>query len=104
MMADLVECIYKTNMSCSVYLQKNKEKIQQFKNGFYTLNYDLYIIQEMKTKKRTMEKMTIKKQSYNDYVYDIEVNKNNTILVKQDKSIHWNSNCRCVANPIIDWK
>ena len=97
MMADLVECVYKTNMSCSVYVQKNKGKQVEFKNGTYTLNYDLFIVQELKTKVRNMEKAKITTEQYNDYVYDIEVADNHTILVKRGKDIHWNSNCRCIA-------
>lgn len=97
MMADLVECVYKTNMSCSVYVQKNKGKQVKFRNGTYTLNHDLLTVQEMKTKVRNMEKAKITTQPYNDYVYDIEVADNHTILVKNGKDIHWNSNCRCLA-------
>ena len=59
MMSDLVECVYKTNMSCSVYVQKNKGKQVKFRNGTYTLNYDVFIIQELKTKVRNVEKAKI---------------------------------------------
>lgn len=102
MMADLVECIYKTNMSASVYTRNDKGKQNKFKNGVYTQNYDLYIIQELKTKNRTMENAKIEINRYDDYVYDIEVMDNHTILIKSGKSIHWNSNCRCSAIPIVD--
>lgn len=102
LMADLVECIYKTSMSCSVYTIKQAGKQQQFKNGTYALNYDLYIINEMKTINRRLETAEINTVPYNDYVYDIEVKENHTILIKKGKSIHWNSNCRCVAKPYVE--
>lgn len=99
MMADLVECIYKCGMSASVYTIYNKNKQIQFKNGLYKLNYDLFIVQEMKTLNRDLNSMNIDVQPYNDFVYDIEVEKNHTLLIKSGKSIHWNSNCRCQALP-----
>lgn len=105
LMADLVECIYKTSKSCSVYLSKNKGKEVTFRNGSYKLNYDLYTINEMKTINRRLEQAEIKVIPYNDFVYDIEVSKNHTLLIKQGKSIHWNSNCRCRLEPVVtaDW-
>ena len=102
MMADLVECIYKVGMSASVYIQKKKGKLSVFKNGTYKINHDIFIIQEVKTKNRHLETMDVKTVPYNDYVYDIEVAENHTILVKRGHSIHWNSNCRCVAIPQVD--
>lgn len=102
LMADLVECIYKTSMSCSVYTRKQAGQQIEFKNGDYKLNYDLYIINEMKTLNRRLETAKINTVPYNDFVYDIEVKKNHTILIKKGKSIHWNSNCRCVAIPYME--
>lgn len=100
MMSDLAECIYKTGMSASVYIQKNKGKEVIFRNGKYKINFDVYTVQEMKTKIRRMEQSVIEIKPYNDYVYDIEVEKNHTLLIKYGKSIHFNSNCRCSIIPI----
>ena len=44
----------------------------------------------------------IKLESYNDFVYDIEVDKNHTLLIKYGFCIHWNSNCQCSFKPVVE--
>lgn len=100
MMSDLVECIYKTGKSASVYTNKTKGKEVEFKNGKYKMNYDLFVISELKNNWRKLSSCKIEKQIYNDFVYDIEVKDNHTLLIKDKQSIHWNSNCRCDARPV----
>ena len=39
---------------------------------------------------------------YNDFVYDIEVDKNNTLLIKDRGCVHWNGNCKCTFLPVIE--
>ena len=97
---DLAECIIKAGMGVSIYFEKTKGKEIKFRNGTYKLNVDMYTIQELKnvynsaycTKKEIVE--------YNDSVYDIEVDRNHTLLIKSGKCIHWNGNCRCTAAPL----
>ena len=38
---------------------------------------------------------------YNGFVYDIEVDRNHTLLVKYGSCVHWNSNCKCDFRAII---
>lgn len=99
MAADLIECIYKSGSSASLGISNIKGKDVKFKNGVYTTNYDVYRISEIKSKYRSIIK-GYKEEKYNDYVYDIEVKDNHTILIKDKQSIHFNSNCRCVASPV----
>lgn len=100
MASDLVECIYKSGNSASITIKKSKGKEVKFRNGTYTLNYDVYVVSELKTKTRSIRR-GFHIEEYNDYVYDIEVDDNHTLLVKDGKSIHWNSNCRCVAQAVF---
>lgn len=97
---DLVECIIKVGMSANIRIVKQKGKQIKFKNGTYTLNTDLFIVRETKLLYNKVDNMKKEILPYNDSVYDIEVEKNHTILIKSENSIHWNSNCRCVAIPI----
>ena len=100
---DLVECIIKVGMSANIRFVKQKGKQIKFKNGTYTLNTDLFIVRETKLLYNKVDNMKKELIPYNDSVYDIEVEKNHTILIKSENSIHWNSNCRCVAIPIKDF-
>lgn len=49
--------------------------------------------------KKYINKFYVTQEKYNDYVYDIEVEKNHTLLIKYGKSIHFGSNCRCTMTP-----
>lgn len=102
LIADLVELIIKTGFNASVYKQNTKGKQQEFRNGIYTINHDVYVIQEKKTVYYDFSSMTTTEQKYNNFVYDIEVEKNHTLLIKTGKDIHWNSNCRCQAIGILE--
>lgn len=99
---DLSECIIKTGMGVTISEEKTKGKKQTFKNGIYICNHNIYKIYELK--KNYVQFYGCKSEiiDYNDIVYDIEVSKNNTILIKYNNNIHWNSNCRCVAIPVMD--
>ena len=98
---DLVELIIKCGMSATLGIMKCKNKIVNFRNGTYKINHDMYSIRENVKKHRLLTSMNIKEIPYNDYVYDIEVNKNHTLLIKTGNFIHWNSNCRCIARIIL---
>ena len=102
MMDTLTECIIKAGKAASVRVLKNKGKKVIFKNGEYTLNTDIYWITEKENK--FMQYCTAKTEilPYNDFVYDIEVDKNHTLLIKDGTCIHWNSNCNCSFAPVIE--
>ena len=98
----LAECLIKVGRGVSISCRKQKGKKVKFKNGTYTLNTNEYIIRELKTVYNWFGNMKKELVDYNDSVYDIEVDRNHTILIKSGKCIHWNSNCRCTASPIKD--
>ena len=96
---DLAECVIKAGMGVSIYFKKEKGKEIKFRNGTYKLNVDLYTIQELKSLYNSAYSMKKEIVEYNDSVYDIEVDRNHTLLIKSGKCIHWNGNCRCEAAP-----
>ena len=98
---NLVELIIKCGMSATLGIMKCKNKVVNFRNGTYKINHDMYDIRESVKKHRLLTSMNIREIPYNDYVYDIEVNKNHTLLIKTGNFIHWNSNCRCIARIIL---
>lgn len=98
---DLVELIIKCGMSATLGIMKCKNKVVNIRNGTYKINHDMYSIGENVKKHRLLTSMNIREIPYNDYVYDLEVNKNHTLLIKTGNFIHWNSNCRCIARIIL---
>ena len=99
---DLVECIIKTGMSASYGFKQTKGTEQQFKNGIYTIKTDIYSISEIKKQYDQLSSCKIEIQPYNDFVYDIEVEKNNTLLIRFKNCIHWNGNCKCSFIPVLE--
>ena len=99
---DLIECIIKSGMSASCDIMKVAGKVQKFRNGTYTINNDIFLIFELKKKFDQLSTAKAQFDKYNDYLYDIEVEKNNTLLTRFNKCIIWNGNCRCTFEPIIE--
>ena len=100
-MDTIVECIIKSGKAVSVKLLKRSGKITKFKNGEYKLNTDIYWITEKEKVFMQLYTAKIEVNTYNDFVYDIEVDKNHTLLVKYGSCIHWNSNCKCTFVPVV---
>ena len=99
---DLIECIIKSGMSASCDIMKVAGKVQKFRNGTYTINNDIFLIFELKKKFDQLSTAKVQFDKYNDYLYDIEVEKNNTLLTRFNKCIIWNGNCKCTFEPIIE--
>lgn len=97
--ADLCEIILKCGYRPSICVQKNKGKTQLFKNGYYTMNYDLYCIGI--NKHTVYRNKKIERVQYNDYVYCVEVG-NHTLLVQRRGKIQWCGNCRHTLKPYYD--
>lgn len=98
----LVECILKTGMGASYRFDKRKGKVQKFRNGYYEIKTDLYSIFELKKQNDQLLSAKITYEKYNDFVYDIEVEKNHTLLTRFNKCIIWNGNCKCDFVPLIE--
>ena len=99
---DLAECVIKAGMGVSIYFTAQKGKKIAFKNGTYRINTNIYWIQELKNQYNSAYSMKKEIVEYKDSVYDIEVDRNHTLLIKSGKCIHWNGNCRCTAAPLKD--
>ena len=96
MMSDLCEIIIKIGKSPSVSVKKLKGQSQIFKNGTYIINHDVFVIRELQDIYRNFINTKVESKPYNDLVYDVELEKNNTLLTMCNGRITWGSNCRCV--------
>jgi intein/homing endonuclease len=93
---DLVRLMLLGGHSASWRTQKTKGKLQKFKNGEYFCNHDIHTITRLNSNKR---KFKCKDINYSGFVYDVELEKNHTLLIKTDNCILWsgNSNCRSIV-------
>lgn len=91
MAADLGELILKAGYRPSYYLSKDKGKKILFKNGEYTINNNLWIININRCLNFTKLNKTF--VDYNDYVYCVEVTYH-TLLVRRNGKVVWCGNCR----------
>ena len=89
--ADLCEIALKCGYRPKVEVRKDKGKKIDFRNGRYTLNYDLFIIHL--NYNTSFKYKTITEEDYSDFVYCVEV-PNHTLLVKRNGFIQWCGNCR----------
>jgi len=98
---DLGEMIIKSGKAVSYGFEKKKGIKQIFKNGTYTINHDIWIIRELTSKYKMLKNIQTKTIDYNDYVYDVEVDKNHTLLTRRNGRVIWGSNCRCIVIPVV---
>jgi len=95
---DIGEILIKIGKSCSYTLRKVKGNIQEFRNGNYIINYDIWDIREINSKYRhpNIQKWV---KNYDGYVYDISLPKHHTLLVRRNGRVCWGSNCRSIIEP-----
>ena len=98
---DLGEVIIKAGKSVSYKLVKCAGKEVEFSNGRYRINNNLWRINILHSRYRHFKHMEVEEKDYNDYVYDVEVDKNHTILLRRNGRVYWGSNCRCTIAPVI---
>lgn len=96
---DLGELIIKIGKSVS-YRKQEPKKIKH-KNGIYQNNHIVWIISELTSNYKMFSNLDINKISKKQFVYDVEVSKNNTILVRRNGKVVWGSNCRCDLVPVF---
>jgi SPP1 gp7 family putative phage head morphogenesis protein len=96
---DIVELLIKSGTACRVFLRKDAGKIIKFKNGNYKINYDLYCINEITSEYRVP--LIINDVEYEDYVYDVTLKDNHTLLTRRNGRIVWGSNCRSEVTPLV---
>ena len=104
MSSDLGELILKAGGRPSYYLNKCAGKEKEFKNGIYTINNDVWVINWNTQLCNYLYNMKIIDIEYDDYVYCVEVPKYHTLLVRRNGKICWSGNCRSTTIPIIDYE
>ncbi|WP_405356019.1 minor capsid protein [Fusobacterium animalis] len=102
--SDLGELILKAGGRPSYYLNKCAGKEKEFKNGIYTINNDVWVINWNTQLCNYLYNMKIIDIEYDDYVYCVEVPKYHTLLVRRNGKICWSGNCRSTTIPIIDYE
>ena len=102
--SDLGELILKAGGRPSYYLNKCAGKEKEFKNGIYTINNDVWVINWNTQLCNYLYNMKIIDIEYDDYVYCVEVPKYHTLLVRRNGKICWSGNCRSTTIPIVDYE
>lgn len=95
--ADLGELLLKIGHRPSYYLNKSKER--PFKSPYngkiYWPNYNVWQIRDCKKQYSYIFKKEL--VPYNNFVYDVELEKNHTLYVRRNGKCVWSSNCRCYS-------
>lgn len=99
MAADIGELLVKIGKRPSYKLDKIKGVPQKHRNGIYEGNVDVWRISECHSKTSTVFEKSI--VSYDDMVYDIELERNHILYVRRNGKCVWGSNCRCEMIPIL---
>ena len=95
---DLGELILKSGKRPSFFVAKTKGKEVKFKNGTYKINNNQYTIRECRSV--TASVFYKKEVEYDDFVYDIELEKNNVLYIRRNGKCVWGSNCICYTTSI----
>ena len=98
---DLGELIIKTGKSVSYKLSDKAGKQMVIKGKTYTLNHDMWRVNELTSEYKMFRNMQVNRVPYNDIVYDVEVDRNHTILTRRNGKVIWGSNCRCTLLPVV---
>jgi hypothetical protein len=91
--SDVGELIIKIDRRPSYFYQKPKPI--KHKNGVYTAKRDQINIYQNRSKTSLKNKMTVKDVEYDDYVYDVELEKYHTLYVRRGGKVTISGNCRC---------
>lgn len=98
---DLWELIMKIGKRPNFTLKNTKWKSMKFRNGTYIINHDTRYIYEASTVELGRRSITREVKEYNDYVYDVELEKYHVLLVRRDGKTVWSGNCRSVRVEIL---
>lgn len=97
---DIGELILKIGKRPSFSINYCKGKKQKFNNGVYTINNNVHIITECHRQRSYMHKLKIEPYNYGGFVYDVELEKFHTLLVRRNGKVCWSGNCRCYITPV----
>lgn len=96
---DIGELLLKIGKRPSFNLRECKGSKQKFKNGEYKINYDLWIIAECHSKTATVFHKDY--VDYNDFVYDVQLDRNHILLTRRNGKVVWGSNCLCISESLL---
>lgn len=96
---DIGELILKKGARPSFSVNRMAGKVQRFRNGEYTINNDLIIIRECRSKFATQYSKDY--VEYDGMVYDLTLARNNTMYIRREGKCFWGSNCRCYTTTIL---
>ncbi|MBQ8958636.1 MAG: hypothetical protein IJ057_09100 [Bacteroidales bacterium] len=99
MASDLGELILKTGNRPSYHVSHTAGKQQEFRNGVYTINYDCITISECRSQYATQYQKDF--VDYDGMVYDLTLERNNTMYIRRNGKCFWGSNCRCFITYIL---
>lgn len=99
MAGDLCQCLLKVGHRPSVKVNEPKYSVK--KDGSVIASQKpCYVISECSSSTATVfDKETI---PYNDYVYDLTLERNHIMYIKRNGKCFWGSNCRCYVVPILN--
>lgn len=99
MAGDLCQCLLKVGHRPSVKVNDPKYSVK--KDGSVIASHKpCYVISECSSSTATVfDKETI---PYNDYVYDLTLERNHIMYIKRNGKCFWGSNCRCYVVPILN--
>jgi hypothetical protein len=93
-MADqLTELILKIGKRPTCRFIKTSGKVNKFKNGYYTINHDTYVIRESKNIYLRLKNIKKEIVKYYDEVFCIEAKRNNIIYIRREGKPIWCGNC-----------
>lgn len=96
---DIGELILKVGCRPSFRVSHTAGKQHQFKNGVYTINYDCITITECHSQCATQYNKEY--MDYDGMVYDLTLERNNTMYIRRNGKCFWGSNCRCYTTYIL---
>jgi hypothetical protein len=102
MAADLGEILLKMNFRPSYQLTIATDKVVFDKKGYpYNSKHDCWIINKCIRTNYTFA-YSVKKQviQYSGYIYDVELEKFNTLFIRQQNKVTLSGNCRCTIHEL----
>lgn len=93
MSSQLGELIIKMDYRPSYFYQHPKPI--KFKNGVYTSKKTQHIIYQNRSKTSLLKRMDFLEVDYDDFVYDVELEKFHTLYVRRNGKVTISGNCRC---------
>ena len=94
--SDIGEIILKIGNRPSYYYKKDTEYTKH-KNGLYLTKHNCWRIRENITTTPNRDNLRKTLVDYNDYVYDVELEKYHTLFVRRKGKVLLSGNCRCTT-------